>query len=250
MELNLNDAGICICKQVISKEEAVDWAEAAVADVHAHSALMWRIRSDKRIIAIFSKIWNTNDLITSFDGIGHRSPNESWELDWHVDQDICEDKCVCVQGLLALSGSSAANGGTQFAIGTHFYHDKCMRILKQRPRKWQFVSLEQTMLARFKKCQPSLKPGDMLLWDSRIAHRVPRPRIAHTERTVAFLCMTPRQFATSSTLKRRRNAFEKGVSSTHWPHLFCERRGDNQLPPSSYKESPAIVRCLVDGNTG
>lgn len=248
MDLNLNDAGICICRQVISKKEAIAWAEIAIADVHAHSALMWQIRTDRRIIDIFSTIWGTNELITSFDGVGHRSPNECWELDWHVDQDICEDGCVCVQGILALSGSSAANGGTQFAIGTHLYHDKCMRMLKPRRRKWQFVSLEHEMLARFKKCQPSLKPGDVLLWDSRVAHRVPRPRIENTERTVAFVCMTPKRLATPSTLKRRRDAFEKGVPSTHWPHLFCERRGDNQLPPWSYEESSEMVRSLVDGN--
>lgn len=246
--MNLKNDGVCICRQVIPKQEAIAWAEAAPTNAHAHSALMWRIRTDERILNVFSRLWGTRELITSFDGIGHRGRDESWELEWHVDQDVCEDECVCVQGLLALSGSSAANGGTQFAIGTHLHHAECMRVLQPRRRKWQFVPLEDEMLAVFKKRQPSLKPGDMLLWDSRVAHRVPPPRLVRTERTVAFLCMTPLRLAAAPTLARRREAFSKGTPSTHWPHRFCERRGDNKPPPWSYADSPEMVRLLVDGD--
>lgn len=247
--MNLNEDGVCICKQVIPKQEAIAWAKTAVTDLHAHSELMWRIRTDERILAIFANLWGTRDLLTSFDGIGHRAPYNVWELEWHVDQDRCEDVCVCVQGLLCLSYSSAANGGAQFALGSHMYHAECMRVVKPGRRKWQFVPLKSEMLSGFKKRQPSLKPGDMLLWDSRVAHRVLPPRIANTERTVAYVCMTPLGFAPPGTLARRRDAFSKGVASTHWPHLFCERRGENrQAPPWSYAESPEMVRILVDGN--
>lgn len=248
--MNLEEDGVCICKQVISKQEAIAWAKTAVTNVHAHSALMWRIRTDERIVAIFSNLWGTRDLITSFDGIGHRAPYDSWELDWHVDQDRCEDMCVCVQGLVALSYSSAATGGTQFALGSQVHHAESMRMLKPGRRRWQFVPLASEMLTGFKKRQPSLKPGDMLLWDSRVAHRVLPPRVADTERTVAYVCMTPLRLAAPRTLARRRDSFCKGVASTHWPHLFCERRGENQVPPWSYADSPEMVRLLVDGNVG
>ena len=43
--------------------------------------------------------------------------------------------------------------------------------------------------------QPALAPGDLLLWDSRTAHRVAGPADPQTTRVVCYVCMTPRRFA-------------------------------------------------------
>lgn len=54
--------------------------------------VMWDLRQDPRIVDVFAKIWNTNDLIVSMDGISFMCPPEireghieSWP---HVDQAI------------------------------------------------------------------------------------------------------------------------------------------------------------------
>lgn len=245
MTFTIETDGFCVRRQVITKKEAAAWAKAAVDNVHAHSALMWRIRTDERVHKVFADMWSTDQLIVSYDGIGHRGVDSEWEIEWHVDQDDRPD--LCIQGLLALSGSSAKNGGTQFAIGSHTAHAELMTVVQPRRRAWQFVCLEKDMLSPFRKTQPHLEPGDMVLWDSRLAHRVPRPRDMQTERIVAYVCMTPQNKATPRVLARRKIAFQKGAASTHSPHHFCDRRESLCAPPWSYEMAPARVRLLVDG---
>jgi len=54
--------------------------------------VMWDLRQDPRIVSIFAKIWNTNNLIVSMDGLSFMCPSEIREgriEPWpHVDQAI------------------------------------------------------------------------------------------------------------------------------------------------------------------
>lgn len=46
------------------------------------SSFLWFVRDNKNIHKIFSKIWNTEDLITSYDGFGAFRPydlNPDWK---------------------------------------------------------------------------------------------------------------------------------------------------------------------------
>ena len=242
--MNFQAHGLCIRRGVVSKEEANGYKIRAVnSENHAHSLLMWEIRTHPRVLAAFSEIWGSTSLITSFDGVGYRSAGQTAELEWHVDQTDSAQRCV--QGLIALTDSAAQNGGTQFAIGTHLVHDELVK--GAHPQSWQFLAFQKDAVVGYRKCQPNLKAGDMLLWDSRLVHRVPHPRNFQTERVVAFVSMTPLSFATTKTLQRRRQAFDEGSSSTHWPHIFYKRKTARKLPPWPYETAPADVKRLIDG---
>ena len=74
------------------------------------------------------------------------------------------------------------------------------------------------------------KAGDLVLWDSRTMHcntpaiEPPSAANGYSEsellRAVVYVCMTPRRFASASTLSQRRRAALVGLGTTHWPHEF------------------------------
>ena len=84
--------------------------------------------------------------------------------------------------------------------------------------------------------------GSLVLWDSRLVHSpkpVTRDLIAaddDTFRRVAYLCYTPRSWATEQVLQRKREGIVQRVTSSHLAHAavfnkdFAPRRGQVLSP--------------------
>jgi len=208
----------------------------------------WRVRSVPEIKKVFSKIWKTDDLITSFDGSNLFRPwqyKEQWRTEgqwWHVDQNAKRKESrglQSVQGLVSLMDCDETVGGLCVIPKTHFIHDElCHRI---KGGDYDFVPLPTTdrVFQDFSNSAVLVqcKAGDLCLWDSRTVHcntpsSLPENENDKTEkknwdliRMVTYVCMTPRYKATNEVLTKRQRAFEIHSSSTHWPHYYFERPG-------------------------
>lgn len=251
----LRECGYTLIRSVVSSWQCRKWRETAdahPAECHAHSRLMWDIRTRRRaLLKVFASFWGTSELIVGFDGIGHRRPGETFELDWHVDQNSLheegsEDGCACLQGILALSEMDERTGGTELLRGSHRMHAAIMARSghEEAEDDWEYYPIAGNDEA-FRDCgavRPTLSPGDLLLWDSRLVHRVVAPS-SPTERMVAYVSMTPRRFATEEVLSKRRRAYELGISTTHWPHRFVER-GEEAYTRPSWPIPPAVRSIL------
>ena len=65
----------------------------------------------------------------------------------------------------------------------------------------------------------------MILWDSRTIHcntpslvypnNIPDNKLL---RAVSYICMTPRSWADNNIISKRIEAFEKNITTSHWPH--------------------------------
>ena len=92
MRADLDARGFAVVRGVWSDEEcrrAVLALKDDLTQCHSHSAFMWSIRRDPRILAVFARIWgcDPSDLVTSFDGAGFKGPHDApFVLDWHFDQ--------------------------------------------------------------------------------------------------------------------------------------------------------------------
>lgn len=74
-----------------------------------HNPVSWNVRQNSKVIKAFEDIWNTDDLLTSFDGLSISLPCEytkrgwyrgnTW---WHTDQSYLRNDFECVQGLVNL----------------------------------------------------------------------------------------------------------------------------------------------------
>lgn len=194
----------------------------------AHSELMWNLRTDSRIKAIFEKLWGTDDLIVGFDGTNHRPKNhEGLVLQWHVDQDETHPEGVqCYQSILAIQSSNETTGSISVLPKSHLHHKALANRLGDGSGGWEFLQIPDDDII-FRQCMrpvvPVLDAGDLLVWDSRTAHCVLPPKDKNSERTVAYFSYVPKSFCTSDVCQARLRAFTEGISTTHWPHRFVDR---------------------------
>lgn len=70
-----------------------------------------------------------------------------------------------------------------------------------------------------------MKPGDLILWDSRTIHYGSEPETSsNTIRTVIYAAYTPARLASEETLALRKQVFEAYEGTSHWPHDNINRR--------------------------
>jgi hypothetical protein len=78
--------------------------------------------SEQSIIDTFAKIWNTHNLLVSFDGMNLTlpSPDLKPSTPWpHVDQNPNRKGMQCVQGILNLAPNGPDDGGLVVLKGSH-----------------------------------------------------------------------------------------------------------------------------------
>lgn len=218
-----------------------------------HSRFMWKLRCHPFVKWVFSEVWKCRpeELLTSFDGIYHRPPHGSFVLPWHMDHDlsVSHDKMTSVQGVLALSNIDETTGGTQLLPGSHL---RC-RAVCERNRlddesdgdddDWTYTEVDPTdriFSMGLTPIQPKLAAGDLLLWDSRLLHRVVAQTDPSTCRWTAYLSMVPRSIVSDDVLEQRRTGFLKGVSTTHWVQTFVDRGETRRIPDQTLLHTPKV----------
>ena len=132
---------------------------------------------------VFSILYGTLDLVTSFDSICAWRP---WGLDanfrpdfreqdggwFHVDQSPDNTGFACVQGVVDLMGSKAASGGGNTLVPrSHHHFGRWRREYSARVDEL-FAECDYFEIPPGDKCigraiVPLVEPGDLLLWDSR-----------------------------------------------------------------------------------
>ena len=167
-----------------------------VSDGAGQSEFMWFCRGHHNVRRLFSAIWDTPDLITSFDGFCVHRPWEhdnSWNTSdnspFYLDQNgRSKPGKVCVQGFLNFFDSGADDGGLVLIPKSHkifselfeqyptLGSDLSQFVKITDPEIWNGL-LKKNGLYPVKVC---CKPGDFVIWDSRTIHlgspaKNPRP---------------------------------------------------------------------------
>lgn len=60
-------------------------------------------------------------------------------------------------------------------------------------------------------------PGDLIVWDSRAPHYNVPTQTAQ-DRFAVYTCFMPVKDASQADLRRKKDAFEKRLGTTHWPN--------------------------------
>eukprot|EP01125_Pyxidicula_operculata_P020424 TRINITY_DN753_c0_g1_i2.p1 TRINITY_DN753_c0_g1~~TRINITY_DN753_c0_g1_i2.p1 ORF type:complete len:331 (+),score=76.77 TRINITY_DN753_c0_g1_i2:30-1022(+) len=210
-------------------------------DAVGHSEFMWFVRSIPNVQKIFSNIWKTDELITSFDGFCLQRPweyNEGWRTatGWfHLDQNaFIKPGKECVQGFLNFHPAGVEDGGLCVVPKSHtIFND----IFKSRPnleKRGHFILLKEDKAlwnhelpaANLHPIKICCEPGDFVLWDSRVIHcnapastarKVSPDETLPPRRLVAYVCMTPATRLTHIVRKNRIQAYKTGQTTSHWP---------------------------------
>jgi len=203
----------------------------------------WYLRGLPRVKQCFERIWEESDLLVSMDAIiiwkpwwyeGKRWPTPKPE-GLHLDQNpFHRPKRESVQGMMPLYPVTDKVGGlrvvprSQSAEGQKAL--KAHNPAFSRPGDWCVLSSEDPMQADARLILA--EPGDFILWDSRAVHGGfvgnggdPAEQEAQVARMSMTICMTPRSCATPQVLEDRKEAFQLGVPTNHWPHYTDKMAG-------------------------
>lgn len=209
----------------------------------AHSEAMWAARLLPRVRESFEAIWNTSELLVSFDtasimfegpcmptipGTGLHN-----DASWHRTE-LRGFKAA--QGMLLLTPQNISTGGLVVVPRSHALHglsEKRHGIVNGNA--WLYpIPNDSPELSHLPRHVINAQAGDLILWDSRLAHGVVRPQrppaIYETRqlRIAMYITMTPRRMASDEALDKRKCAFSQGLATGHWPHLFLgELRQDD-----------------------
>lgn len=234
------------------------------------SDFAWHTRLLPGVRKAFSKIWNCDDLIVSFDGGNVFRPwqrKPEWRTEgswWHIDQNAFPDQCrqrpvegrSCVQGFVSHTRATATTGGLCVVPGSHKSHiGVCERACSSKlPGHFVPVHAADPALQAGTKLVCA-KAGDLVLWDSRCIHcNTPgvagglKSDQAHSEllRVVAYICMTPAAWASQEVLLRRRRGFLENASASHLPDdMECFVAGPEWMPRRKWREATIEQRRLI-----
>ena len=240
------------------------------------SRFCWNLRTLPDVPKVFSAIWGTDDLVTSFDGGAAFRPwsaaDTEWKTQggwWHCDQNATRpgrSGKVCVQGLVQLTPAHEYTGGFCVIPGSHKGHEAFSRRHPSALAQGDFLivpdgdPLLQEALG-FHMIRAS--PGDLILWDSRTIHcngpALHPPESAPADmhmpklpnellRMVGYVCCTPSAWVARATAHKRAQAAIEKTTSTHWPHAFVAtvraRPAHDALSPA---RELSVAACACSG---
>lgn len=222
---------------------------------------MWNCRI--KTIPVWSSLLNTNNLVSSWDGLSvvnsHEQLytldhlNEFCEPDWlHRDQRLSNSNLAdTIQGFLSLSDNEDDTYSTIFYVPKHTsaqemidkFHDKFYNRYSKYGRKicnsyidddyYVFSEIElQWLREHCDLVKPILKKGDLLLWCSSMPHAAACSKnctVNTAGRFGVYIAMFPKELISMEHLQERKKLSKKFLTSSHnvlYPRLFPFRTCD------------------------
>jgi hypothetical protein len=141
-----------------------------------HEDFVWDIRSEAGVVSAFEQVYDTEDLIVSFDAINYGfsnrqnlPANKPWP---HQDQDPERPGFRCLQGLVNLLPNGPNDGGLIVCKGAHLLSEQFHEDMKDEERipQWtkEWYGFTERGMAWLKDhgCEwvkVEAEPGDLLL---------------------------------------------------------------------------------------
>jgi ectoine hydroxylase-related dioxygenase (phytanoyl-CoA dioxygenase family) len=215
------------------------------------SQLSWDIRQNQNVIDVFSKLWGTDDLLVSYDGMSIHFPPEETGRGWqgkqwhHTDQSFTVQGYKCVQGQVNIFDVNEGDATLVVLEKSHLLHHKIGEVFGVN-KKDNFSRLSDEQLKYYldNGCTERrivCPAGSLVLWDSRTIHYGSEPvkgREKKNMRCTVYVCYLPRSGCSAIQLNKRIKYFEEMRMTTHWPYpvkVFS-------LKPNTYgKPLPPVV---------
>ena len=188
-----------------------------------HQRFSWLARANPKIIEIFKQLWDTDELVTSFDGCCYFPSNFTGEPNYwtHTDQSSSKKGKQCLQSFLSLTD----NEKRTFVVyeKTHNLHEKYFDELNiHTTNDWHVLNEDYVDGISSLKKTLHIKKGDLVVWDSRTFHQntCEPPDENGEERLVQYLCYLPRNCEknTEEENEKRTACFVQKMNTSHWPY--------------------------------
>lgn len=214
----------------------------------AHQRFAWLARTNPKIINIFKELWNTDELVTSFDGCCYFPKYYNGEPTYwtHTDQSSQKKGVYGYQSFISLTNNSHRT--LVVYEGSHLLHEKYFEEMNiDDPSDWNII--DEDYIETIKDSQRTLKvnAGDLVIWDSRIFHQnTCGDPYCDEERLVQYLCYLPKDNIGNTPEQRilRKNYYNRLRTTSHWPYPM------NAVPkqPNGYNYYNYLNPIIIDYN--
>jgi ectoine hydroxylase-related dioxygenase (phytanoyl-CoA dioxygenase family) len=165
----------------------VELKNSGMVEVYNHQAL-WNNRQHPRVYDAFVDIWGTEKLWVTIDRANLNVPVRSGHefkgfIHWDIDTSL-DPLPVGVQGVLSLNDTTAETGGFQCVPGLYRAFPEWVKTQPADRNAWM------PDVTGFDLVQVETKAGDLLIWDSMLAHGI-RPNHSDRPRLAQYISMTP-----------------------------------------------------------
>ena len=182
----------------------------------------WYIKTLEKVQKPFKEIWNTDDLVVSFDGTCWVKPDfKGKDNTWtHTDQAPRTKGLQCIQAFVALTDNTERT----FRVyeGSHLMHEQYMAEQElTHGKNWQKIEPDYLETIKDKRRVLHVKAGSMVLWDSRSFHQNQYGDInCGEERLVQYVCYLPKNHAknTKQMHEKRLKYYAQRRTTSHWPY--------------------------------
>lgn len=246
-----------------------------------HCSALWKAR--ELVAPIFEKLYDTTELITSYDGACLLPPQMgddrevvrfyttqapllkptkevAYAFNWHRNHKPFQ----CVQGILNLLDNGLEDGGLYVAQGSHKEHAKFFKDTKQdkQTQNWyvfgsppkterdfedQHLTLAEAgkkFIEKFPKVKVTAKAGQMILFYSTLAHAVVSTTEKGSSKTLAFyISMLPKTLATKKDLEKKLLLLKNLRTTSHWA---CLKIQTEPLYPRVYGNTDTLLEYPAD----
>jgi len=187
-----------------------------------HQRFAWLLRTNPKIQNIFKSLWDTAELVTSFDGCcyypsDYKGDDQYWI---HSDQSGLKTGLRCIQSFLSLT----SNEQRTFVVydGSHKLHEEYSELYnKYDPSDWNPIEQEYIETLQDRKKILKVDAGSLVLWDSRTFHQnTSGPPSCEEERLVQYLCFLPKHNENNNEdmHQKRLQYFSNLRTTNHYPY--------------------------------
>jgi ectoine hydroxylase-related dioxygenase (phytanoyl-CoA dioxygenase family) len=172
-----------------------------------HHQCMWDIRQDPRVYEVFVDIWGTRKLWVSIDRVNLNLPVRKNEFQGFIHWDIDTsdpNRNNNIQATISLSDTTEQTGG--FQCVPELYREFDPWVKNQPPDRDPFLP----DITGFEIEQVETRAGDLLIWDSMLAHGI-RPNRSNQPRIAQYVAMTPAQEDNKKLRKWRIRSWEERI---------------------------------------
>ena len=217
------------------------WAKGMIyASGLGQSDFMWKLRTNKRILEIWSQVHNTTDLVTSFDGFSVFLDVKQKPKTWlHVDQKS-DDSIYSVQGAYNFLPVLEKDAGFVVVPDSH------RTFISDPKNKGNFIVIPEDDEHIEKAVKLLIPENCFVLWNSKTIHAnvgMEKPKQQELNRLTVYIAMFPKEQRTADVLAKRLVGYKEGHNCGHFAirhdvkkHPYglkarYESRGFNMIEP-------------------
>jgi hypothetical protein len=216
----------------------------AVYSGWGHSEFMWSLRTDPNIYGIFEKLFDTNNLVCSFDGFSaffdskiQKSP--SW---LHVDQN---PKTLIESYQGAYNFLKVGEHDAGFVVVPESHNTYTPNV--SHKKNWIVVD-QDTFKSDAKKLL--IPENCFVIWNSKVIHANEGMKKGSKgfNRLTAYITYLPKELRSEDIKQKRIEAYKNAETTSHWANKCEIKRYPYGFGPNYEKKNFKKIQSRLDSN--